>query len=197
MQQTRSHRTSCGGFFLQMFLNSPVLPAIGVAGLARFRNLLMRIAMQRIGLVILLALAPVLAQAQTYKWVDANGSTQYSDHPPPPGVKYDKIDTRPTAAAQSSPSAAGATNTNYAAEELEFRKRQIAAEEKQKEEEQKEKDAQAKQVNCGLAQSRLKILQDGGRILKPTTNGERDYMGDQEIQDETVKAQQAADKACK
>ncbi|HEY9103702.1 DUF4124 domain-containing protein [Chitinimonas sp.] len=33
----------------------------------------------------LLALLPLLASAEVYKWVDANGKVQYSDQPPPGG----------------------------------------------------------------------------------------------------------------
>ncbi len=32
-----------------------------------------------------------LAGAQVYKWKDANGTTHYSDVPPPAGSKYDKV----------------------------------------------------------------------------------------------------------
>ena len=48
----------------------------------------------------LLAAGGGLAQAQQtlYKYLDANGKTVYADKPPPPGVKYEKIqpNTAPT-----------------------------------------------------------------------------------------------------
>lgn len=47
----------------------------------------------------LLALLPVLACAEVYKWVDANGKVQYGDQPPP-GTKTSSVKvTHNTAAA--------------------------------------------------------------------------------------------------
>ena len=40
----------------------------------------------RILLAILISIAP-LAQAETYKWVDADGTIHYSDQPPPPSAR--------------------------------------------------------------------------------------------------------------
>ena len=40
-------------------------------------------------LAVLVLAAPVAAQV--YKWKDANGTTHYSDAPPPTGSKYDKV----------------------------------------------------------------------------------------------------------
>src|SRR6185436_10657542 len=37
-------------------------------------------------LIVLISLAP-LAQAETYKWVDADGKVHYSDQPPPPDAR--------------------------------------------------------------------------------------------------------------
>jgi uncharacterized protein DUF4124 len=152
--------------------------------------------MLRIGMVVLLALVPVLAHAQiVYKWVDENGRTQYSDHPPPQGVKFEQIGGG-TATAPAPP-AANAPASNLSTQELEFRKRQIEAAEKAKKEEEDEKAAKAKQQNCDLARSRLKTMEDGGRILKPNAAGEREYMGDEEIETEKIKAQKSVAEICK
>jgi hypothetical protein len=151
--------------------------------------------MLRFGLMVLLALAPVLAQAQVvYKWVDENGRTQYSDHPPPQGVKFEQIGG---GAANAPPPPANAPAVNLSTQELEFRKRQIEAAEKAKKEDDDEKAAKAKQQNCELARSRLKTMEDGGRILKPNANGEREYMGDDEIETERVKAEKQVADICK
>ena len=48
-------------------------------------------------LITALALAlPMLASAQVYKWVDANGTTHFSETPPPQGVKYQSVQTPST-----------------------------------------------------------------------------------------------------
>lgn len=152
--------------------------------------------MLRITLTILLALAPMLAQAQLFKWVDDGGRTQYSDRPPAPGVKFEKIGTNPAPATDAAPAAIDPSHS-LATEEMEFRKRQQEAEEKRKAEEQKQKEAQSKQQNCDAAQARLKTMEIGGRIIKPNAEGDREYMGDDEIEAESVKAQKDVDEACK
>jgi hypothetical protein len=45
-------------------------------------------------LTALLIALPAIASAQVYKWVDANGTTHFSESPPPQGVKYQSIHTR-------------------------------------------------------------------------------------------------------
>jgi hypothetical protein len=157
--------------------------------------------MRRIGLALALVLLPLLAQAQMYKWVDENGHTQYSDRPPPAGVKSEQITKgRAAAAPGTAPAAPAATGTpakSNAGSELEFRKRQLSREEAQKDEEKKQKEQQAKQENCDIAQARLKSLEDGGRLIKPSTTGEREYMSNEEIEAEKIPARKKAEDACK
>jgi hypothetical protein len=133
-----------------------------------------------------------------YKWVDESGHTQFSDRPPPPGIKFEKIDK--VIAPDDAPSAPAASSdapSSFAQSEFEFRKRQQAAEEKRKQDEQKENGVKARQEDCDLAKSRLKILGDGGRFLKPNESGDREYMSDEEIEAEKIKAQKNAEEACK
>ena len=56
------------------------------------------------------------AFAQVYKWKDANGTTHYSDVPPPAGSKYERVSVSsnvatPVAATPASPSSTS-TSTN-------------------------------------------------------------------------------------
>ncbi|MGL4231127.1 MAG: DUF4124 domain-containing protein [Casimicrobium sp.] len=47
--------------------------------------------LKQIGVGLLLATVATVATAQTvYRWTDANGRVQYSDQPPPPGVKAEE-----------------------------------------------------------------------------------------------------------
>jgi hypothetical protein len=162
--------------------------------------------MQRILLTLMLAFAPMLAQAQMYKWVDENGHVQYSDRPPPPGAKSDQVTksssrtpTAPAPATATAPATAGKSPapTGAAAQELEFRKRQLAAQDKAKDDEKKAADAKAKEENCENAKARVKTLEDGGRIQKPSAAGDREYMGTDEIEAEKPIARKKADDACK
>lgn len=72
--------------------------------------------------VAALALAASAAQAQVYKWKDANGTMHYSDQPPAVGAKYEKVQvnssvsTPVTAAPAAAPaSASTAASANAAA----------------------------------------------------------------------------------
>jgi len=150
--------------------------------------------MMRIGSIVLLALVPVLAQAQMYKWVDENGRTQYSDRPPPAGVKFDTIETK---TAPAPPTQSSGSPKSASALEMEFRKRQLRAAEDQKETEQKEQEAKAKQQQCDAALSQLKVMEIGGRVLKPSPTGEREVMGDDELAAGRVAAQKRVDEVCK
>jgi hypothetical protein len=154
--------------------------------------------MRLTGLALLLLLAPLaLAQTQMYKWIDAKGNPQYSDHPPPAGVKFEKVEIEPAQAVSVPPAATKSSDKSSANAELEFRQRQQAAEKEQKAEDKKAAEAKTKRDDCALAQGRVKIFTDGGRLLKPTTSGEREYMSDEEIAAELAKAQQNADELCK
>jgi hypothetical protein len=153
--------------------------------------------MRLTGLALLFLLAPLAQAVEMYKWIDAKGNPQYSNLPPPAGVKFEKVDIEPAQAVSVPPAAAKSPDKSSAETDLEFRRRQQAAEKEQKEEERKAAEAKAKQDNCAAAQGRVKMLTDGGRLLKPTTTGEREYMGDEEIAAELAKAQQNADELCK
>lgn len=48
-------------------------------------------------LATLLLVLPVMASAQVYKWKDAHDTIHFSDSPPPSGVKYTVLKTRPNA----------------------------------------------------------------------------------------------------
>jgi len=143
-----------------------------------------------------LVLAPVLvfAQVHFYKWTDAAGNTQYSDQPPPKGISYVRIEKELTPEISTSP---GASGKSAAETDFEFKRHQQAEAEQQKKEEAREQEADARQAQCQRAQGRLKMFQEGGRLIKLNAEGEREYLGDEEIRDEVAKAQQAVDEVCK
>ncbi|GLQ96985.1 DUF4124 domain-containing protein [Dyella mobilis] len=47
--------------------------------------------MRRLSIAIVLLLVAPLAAAQVYKWTDAQGTTHYSETPPPVGTKYSQV----------------------------------------------------------------------------------------------------------
>ncbi|MEK7360654.1 MAG: DUF4124 domain-containing protein [Pseudomonadota bacterium] len=164
--------------------------------------------MKRYSVAIALALCVALpASAQMYKWVDANGKVQYSDKPPPSNIKTEKLRAPPPAPAASAAAAAEAKGgaskdaakagpKTAAEQEQAFRKRQLDASKAQGEEAQKQADARDREENCKRAKAALANLQLGGRQARIDEKGERAFLDDKQIAQETAKAQQEAAAAC-
>lgn len=174
--------------------------------------------MKRISVAIALALCVALpASAQMYKWVDANGKVQYSDKPPPSNIKTEKLRPPPPA---PTPRAAGAAGTGGAAgvgdakggtpkdaaksgprtaaeQEQAFRKRQAESAKAQEKQAQKDKEAGDRAENCKRARAALANLELGGRQSRIDEKGERVFLDEQQITQETAKARQEVAAACK
>jgi hypothetical protein len=162
--------------------------------------------MMRLPMAVWLMLCLALpASAQMYKWVDENGKVQYSDKPPPSNVKTQKL--RPAAPAASAPAAkddkgeakkdaAKAGPKTAAEQEQAFRKRQLDAAKAQQEDAQKQAGVGEKAENCKRAKAALANLQIGGRQMRIDDKGERVFLDDQQIAQETAKAQQEVAAAC-
>ncbi len=147
------------------------------------------------------------AQAQ-WKWRDAQGRTQYSDMPPPPGVADKDILQRPASArahiviapvgatpASAPPPAASAPNKA----ELE-QKQKAKAEQEQQAAKQKEAERRAEEQrreNCRNAQGNLRGLQNGGRLTRTNEKGEMVFMDDAQRQAEIDRMQQAVTSNCR
>ena len=176
--------------------------------------------MKRLSVAIALALCVALpASAQMYKWVDANGKVQYSDKPPPSNIKTEKLRPPPPAPTPSAP-AAGAAGTGGAAgvgdakggtpkdaaksgprtaaeQEQAFRKRQAETAKAQEKQAQKDKEAGDRAENCKRARAALANLELGGRQSRIDEKGERVFLDEQQISQETAKARQEVATACK
>jgi len=150
-----------------------------------------------------------------YKWVDANGKVQYSDKPPPGNIKTEKLRASPPAPVSSAPAAgaAGAAGAGdakggaqkdaaksgpktAAEQEQAFRKRQAETAKAQEEQTQKETEARDRAENCKRAKAALANLELGGRQTRIDEKGERVFLTDQQITQETAKARQEAAAAC-
>ena len=128
-----------------------------------------------------MALFAAVASAQQYKWTDKDGKVRYGDVPPP-GVTTTKLKapSPPPAAAAATPDA---KKTAPKAKEPE---KQAMTEEQ----------LQVKRENCARAQESLRTLQSGLRISRVDSNGERYYLDDAQIAQETAKAQQSVQHWC-
>jgi hypothetical protein len=119
-------------------------------------------------LLILCAIA-LPAQAQVYKWVDANGNTQYGDMPPDVRKGEAKVITT-TPTPKSSQQA-----LSWEEKEREFRRRKIEQENMQP----KDVPMPTSQQICASARQRIRRL-DGTLVYRLDKNGERIYMEDKE-----------------
>ena len=134
-------------------------------------------------LSIILTCSSATAQ---YKWVDRNGSIVYSDVPPlneqnstkpmlTPFVKT-KAKVLPVAQQPNKPS----QSEGLASSVVETKKSMLY-----------DKEA------CNQLQGYLRILQEGGRIVKPQANGERTILDDKAREKEIKDMQQKIADSCK
>jgi hypothetical protein len=151
----------------------------------------------RLQLTILSLLAiTATAHAGVTKWVDADGKVQYSDQPPPATVKSQKIlDIKVSPA---SPKAASSGEGRSTAEkELEFRKRQVKAEEAAAKEAKDQEEAKRAKANCEQSRQQLQALQEGQRDTRYDAKGERVFLEDSDRPQAINEAKQAVDSWCK
>lgn len=162
-------------------------------------------------LLLSLIMLPTLANAEIYKWKDKDGRVRYSDVPPPSNVKqealYGKKIPKPTGQPPLAPvegDATAALNREKASakdkapvsKEDAAAKRARDAEQQKKEDEAKQAELALKQENCKAAQANLKTYSDGGRLVKTNEKGEREYLGDADIDKGKVEAQKDVERYC-
>jgi hypothetical protein len=159
--------------------------------------------------VALCAVSALPAMAQ-WKWKDANGSVQYSDSPPPSNVKDADILQRPNAARRASvPATAAATAPAPATsaaptpaapkvdKELEDRKKKQEELEAAKKKEIEQKNAAVRKENCTQARNYMRSLEDGMRISRTTSTGEREVLDDTGRAAEIKRTQAIINSDCK
>ncbi len=137
-------------------------------------------------LALVCAFVPV-AGAQLYKYVDKDGKVVYSDQPPP------NVDSKQIVV---QPGPASAPAKSYVQEDKEFAKARKAAQEKEKKAEEAQRSAKEAELRCEQAKSNYQVYADGGRITK-YVNGERIFLGDEQIAEELARAKRERDEACK
>jgi hypothetical protein len=151
-----------------------------------------------VGLMLVFAAG---ASAQMYRWVDKDGRVRYSDQPPPPGVKGTTLQRAPVApsapaADEAAPKEARKGPLTPAAQEADFRKRQMEAQKARDKDDQASRDALAKQDNCARARESLASLESGQRISRTGADGERYYIDDAQRAAEIEKARQSVSSWC-
>ncbi len=142
--------------------------------------------MKRVLMCAVLLAWSTIASAVVYKWVDAQGKTQYGDRPPD-GVHAEVVEGLPTHAtrAPTAPQAAPAPRAADAPPVPPQVKKEVAAD-----------VAAARQKQCADAQDRYKKLIEGRHIYKTGDSGERVYMTSEEIDQERLTAKKDIDDTC-
>ena len=157
-----------------------------------------------------LAMATTPAQAGTqWKWKDASGATQYSDRPPPAGTPEASILQRPNVSktvqlakpaseVDASASAAKPSATAKAPEsELDVKRRKAEEEKEAQRKVEEEKAAKGRAENCTQARNYQRTLNDGIRLARTTSKGERELLDDQGRAEEQRRTQEAIASNCK
>ena len=145
------------------------------------------------------------AQAQQWKWRDANGKITVSDLPPPREVAEKDILQRPNASPRyvlpaAAASAASATDSAPAAArvdpELEARRKRAEQEQDAKKKEAEAAQAAAKAANCEAAKAQLRNLDSGMRMSRVNEKGEREFLSDKDRATESQRARQVIQSDC-
>ncbi|HEX2197458.1 MAG TPA: DUF4124 domain-containing protein [Burkholderiales bacterium] len=155
-----------------------------------------------------LLLAAAGASAQPYKWVDKNGRVQYGDMPPP-GASATPLRAPSGRAAPPPASEESKQEGNdeakdetkrqpltAAEQEAEFRKRRDEAEQQRQKQAKAAEELAARKQNCTVAQNQLRTMESGQRIARTNAQGERYFLEDGQIAQETAKARQAVQDWC-
>ncbi|MGH8728726.1 MAG: DUF4124 domain-containing protein [Burkholderiales bacterium] len=131
---------------------------------------------------------PGIAHAEVYKWKDANGRYHYSDLKPIDDEEQKmQVPQGPTSPVSKS----------ISEKEIEFKKRQLEAEENSAKEAKQLGEAKERQKNCEQARGNLKNLESGTRLVKYDAKGDQMYIEDNERPALIEQAKKAISDWCK
>ena len=165
----------------------------------------MRFGFPRWLVMVLIAVLCLPASAQ-WKWRDSTGRTQYSDLPPPPGTPDSSILLRPAAAPVRASSAAAAASVaslpllppaKTVEPELEKKLREEKEAKAAKAKLEEQKIAAQKADSCTRARNQLLGLNEGLRVARVNSKGEREVLDDKGRADETQRVKAIIKADCK
>ncbi len=129
-----------------------------------------------------------LASAVVYKWVDAQGKTQYGDRPPD-GVHAEVVEllgNHPAHTAPARPSANASPNAS----------KNPAAQDTAAKQAVDQDVSQTREKQCAEAQDRYKTLIEGRKLYTTGADGEREYLSSEEIDSQRLDAKRDVDAIC-
>src|SRR5262245_57314094 len=154
-------------------------------------------------LVLIAAVAFTGAAAAQSKWVDKDGRVNYGDAPPQ-GSNATSMGRAPSGYSPSGYSAESEASDkkddakkplSAAEQDAENRKRQKEAEKDREKQAQTEQAAAAKRENCARANENMRVL-ESGRVARYDSKGERYFLDDSQLAQETVRARQEVRQWC-
>lgn len=154
--------------------------------------------MRQLLIIISLLMVATVTKADVTKWVDANGMVHYSDQPPPPSARSQKIlDLKDNPALPKAASDIKDGEKSLAEKDLEFRKRRVQAEETAAKQAKEQEEAKNRKANCEQARNQLKALQEGQRVAKFNEKGERIFLEGSDRDKAIEETKKSADSWCK
>lgn len=129
------------------------------------------------------------AAAEIYKWVDADGNVQYTQHPPPPGIEGESIKPPPKI---SSDKAVKQLESQLQREQKQQERRNKAADKRREAEQERAEYARA----CEQARQRLNQAQRP-RVRTANPDGSRTRLSEEDRQKIINQANKDIEEYCK
>lgn len=131
------------------------------------------------------------AQAELYKWTDAQGKVHYTDQPPT--VKAQVLKNSDAGQADITSQATQSLD----AREQAFQKRRKDADDARVKADQEAERARVERENCAKARNNLSTLQNSPRVYSTDAAGQRTYMDDDARARQLAQTQKAVSDFCK
>ena len=137
-----------------------------------------------------LLVSAVASAEQFYKWIDAQGTTHYTEDPPPPSATNSsevRVSTRQPSGSDAAPPAPAAKNSN-----------KTDNDKKAKTDSSKNNAAVADKdpERCKILQDNLQAMQSHGRVKMTDANGEVRVLSDDEKQQQMDSTQKQIKTFC-
>ena len=143
-------------------------------------------------MLMLLGTSSITYAGKIYKWVDSEGKVHYGERPPAGKGKQMRVPSsksRSVAPAPSSDDKTDAANKFLDSVEAERKEKNEAAE-------TAAKDKEIRDKNCSMARRHVASLKQGGRRYEVDEEGNRTYLGDEDIQNRLKEAEAMVKKWC-
>jgi hypothetical protein len=133
------------------------------------------------------------AEGEMHKWVDKDGTVNYSDQPPAGSVNVETT----SLSTDKVPASAGTGIKSLADKELEFRKRLVEKEEATVKGQQERERLETARKNCASAKGNLEALESGERLKVYNEKGEGVFVDDEQRQKDIGEVRKSMEEWCK